>query len=328
MAALLDARGPAYGLYIQAKAVCDDYGRLPADPRKFKAKAAPMSDLSLQEVVDALAAMEQIGVTRTYTVDGERFLEIVSYNDIEGTDWRNVGLPEYPHPPDWTPPPSLTDFLSKYAGANGIYHERYGLTAPRPKHARNATEARSQRDRTATAPRPKHARNADAERLAREAVPLETESKTESEENGLSRASARTTPPALSELGKGKRQTALPETSQALTTLLDWGPHQFTTWLEAAGRSLDSPAAELAGLTDAMVAEAIRAAPPTNTSRGDWYVDKLIERRQRGQPEETDPFLAAYIANYGPRPTDDDAGAQIWDARLASDRRAAGCEED
>ena len=292
MAALLDTRGPAYGLYIQAKAVCDDYGRLPADPRKFKAKAAPMSDLSLQEVGDALAVMEQIGVTRTYTVGGERFIEIVSYNDIESTDWRNVGLPEYPHPPDWTPPQSLTEFLDKYAGANGIYHERYGLTAPRPKREGNATEARPRRARSAPAPRPKREGNADAERLACEAVSLEVESETESEENGLSRAGARTTPPALAEqeTEDGERPTALAREVRSAARSFYGTTDPPGGWERYEQQMAEQLAIAGDRLTPQEVAAAFDIESPLRPRPGEWadkFLCRLIAERERS-PTEVD----------------------------------------
>lgn len=128
MAALLDANPLAYALYMNAKAVCDDYGHLEAEPRKFKALACPMSDVTLKKVAAALDAMENSGVIRRYEVAGDTYLEIISYNEIEDTYWLNVGRPDYPFPTDYQPPASLIEFLHDHRDNKKVYPERYGLT--------------------------------------------------------------------------------------------------------------------------------------------------------------------------------------------------------
>lgn len=129
MASLLETNPLAYGLYMNAKAVCDDYGRLPADPKKFKALACPMSDITLKRIAAALDCMEQTNVIRRYEVDGDVYLEVISYNDIEQTDWACVGRSDYPTPPNWQPPASLVEFVStRHTTDKRITPERYGLS--------------------------------------------------------------------------------------------------------------------------------------------------------------------------------------------------------
>jgi len=129
MAALLETNALAYGLYLNAKAVSDDYGRIVADPRKFKALAAPMSDIPLSDVSAALDCMETCAVVRRYQVNGDLYLEILEYNTIEGTDWVNVGQPDYPCPEGWTPPADLVEFIvARGSTDKRIKPSRYGLT--------------------------------------------------------------------------------------------------------------------------------------------------------------------------------------------------------
>lgn len=128
MADLLDKDGFAYGVFLNMKAVCDDYGRLPAEPRKLKALACPMSNKPLSRFAKALKTMQEEGtaVIRAYEADGHAYFEILEYNNVEKTHWYNVGLPEYPQPDDWTPPQSLIEHILT-ASDPRIKPERYGL---------------------------------------------------------------------------------------------------------------------------------------------------------------------------------------------------------
>lgn len=127
MADLLDEDGFAYGVFMNAKAVCDDYGRLPANPRKFKALAAPMSAQPPKVFAAALTTLEKHGVIERYAADGDEYLQIVAYNEVEDTQWYNVGRPDYPAPPGWQPPRDLVEHLLQ-ATDKRIKPERYGLT--------------------------------------------------------------------------------------------------------------------------------------------------------------------------------------------------------
>ena len=141
LAALLEHSPLGYALYMNAKAVSDDYGRLPADPRVFKGQAAPMSHLSLQRIAAALDAMEEHQVIRRYQANDDGYLEILSYNDVEGTDWQSVGQPEYPAPEDWQPPQSLLETIRKQGTTDWrITPERYGLTEEQVPGYRRPTE--------------------------------------------------------------------------------------------------------------------------------------------------------------------------------------------
>lgn len=128
MASLLDKNPLAYALYMNAKATCDDYGHMEADPRKFKATACPMSEVTLKKIAMALDAMEASGVIRRYEVAGDTYLEIHCYNEIEDTYWLNVGRPDYPFPADYQPPASLVEFIRAHSENPKVSPERYGLT--------------------------------------------------------------------------------------------------------------------------------------------------------------------------------------------------------
>ena len=101
----------AFGLYMIAKAVSDDYGRISADPDKFKLKAAPGIDVPLQEIAAAIDDMLLCEVVSRYEVDGDVFLELVEYNKVEETNWQIVGAPKCPHPPGWIAPPGLCEHI-------------------------------------------------------------------------------------------------------------------------------------------------------------------------------------------------------------------------
>ena len=134
MATLLESSPLAYALYMNAKAVCDDYGRIEASPRKFKGLVAPLSGIPIDAVAKAIEAMGNVfaedgmPLVNLYSVDGDRYMEIVGYNDVEETDWRNVSKPSFPEPDDWTPPKSLLTFFIRYAPRDSrVTLERYGL---------------------------------------------------------------------------------------------------------------------------------------------------------------------------------------------------------
>jgi hypothetical protein len=135
MSALLEQDPLAYALYINAKATCDDYGRIIASPRKFRSIVAPMATLTLKSVEDAINTMVSIyndagePLVRMYESDGEQYMEIVGYNETEDTNWVNISKPQYPRPDDWKPPQTLIDFIMNRCGTDSrITLERYGLS--------------------------------------------------------------------------------------------------------------------------------------------------------------------------------------------------------
>ena len=263
MADLLERNPLAYGLFVNAKAVCDDYGRLPASPRKFKGLASPLTGHSLLKVEKALADMEACGVIRIYGVNGDSYLEIIYYNEVEETEWRNVGKPEYPAPEGWQPPQSLLDFLTKYADQAGVFPARYGL---------GASEAQARRGRNAGAEQARRDDPAESE------VESEVESESKAKENDVPRPGWQ-----------------VPDDFQALTgnypeigVILrahygHWKQTQRERWWYGAAQSLESRAAQDAGLTEEALVRRMGEKPPANSSRGDWYTDKEIERLQRGR---------------------------------------------
>ena len=145
MQTLLETNPLAYALYINAKAVCDDYGRIEGSPRKLKGRVAPMASLSLADVEQAIRAMEECGVVRSYQVGGDQYLEIAEYNKVEETDWRNVGRPEFPAPPWWEVPQALQELLDTSTDSR-IKPSRYGLPVDGPSGDGRATVGRRSSD--------------------------------------------------------------------------------------------------------------------------------------------------------------------------------------
>lgn len=141
---------------------------------------------------------------------------------------------------------------------------------------------------------------------------------TDNRQKGLQKGGqTATAPPAHSEQERtdGERPTALPATTRILTTICDdWQPAKLTAWLKAAGRSLQSTAARQVHLDDAALAAELQRTPPTGSSRGDWYVDKLIERLQR-TPASRSGAPPEFIALEGECP-EEEGGMQIWHYKL------------
>ena len=314
MADLLDRSPLAYALFMNAKAACDDYGRLPASPRKFKGLVAPLTSYSPAKVEKAISDMAAGGVITLYRIEGDDYLEITGYNDIEETDWRNVGKPEYPAPEDWQPPEELIRFIATATDGSAdkksrIYPERYGLS---PEQFRRWAE------HWGIIARP----SPDSRPMVGGASESESESESEGNDS-LQSAGVRD----AGEDGFQDGHMALcnyPELSPALEAAQPrWTLAKrrgFVLDLIAAIEDPNTPVARQE-VTEWLATDGMR---PSYADRGDSYLRRMIAKREAakrdGVPDaRADPILAAHIAKEGPRPLDAMA-AMIWDRKLEEAR--------
>lgn len=81
----------------------DDFGRLPGSPAKVRVLVVPFCDETIRDVENELADMNRIGIIRWYEVDGERFIQIVNFeNHQQGLHKRTKS--KFPEPPEGKPP--------------------------------------------------------------------------------------------------------------------------------------------------------------------------------------------------------------------------------
>jgi len=318
MADLLDRNPLAYALFMNAKAACDDYGRLPASPRKFKGLTAPLTRYTPAKIEKAIQDMAACGVVALYSADGDDYLEIIRYNDVEETEWRNVGKPEYPAPPDWQPPDDLLEFIASATDGTDrksrIYPERYGISADQ---FRALAEHRGIIARPSPDNRPTLARA--------------SESESESESEGNDSLGARE---GGSEVGDNHPDDGFQDAHMAdcnypelMAAVADaqprWGAAKqraFRLDLIAAIEDPNTPVTR----QEVMGWLATDGQRPSYADRGDSYLRRMIAKREAakrdGVPDaRADPILAAHIAKEGPRPLDAMA-AMIWDRKLEEAR--------
>jgi hypothetical protein len=309
MADLMDRNPLAYALYMNAKAVCDQYGRLPASPRKFKGLAAPLTSYTPAKIGKALEDMAACDVVRLYEVDGDAYLEMIGYNDVDGTDWRNVGAPEYPAPPGWAAPEDLITFLIEYSHQKGVYPERYGC---------DPTDPRLHRARVAPAPRPRCDRDAESE-----------------SESEVERLSLPTLSPGSEEGARESGPSALPEDlpgnlcnhpelSEALRKAQPTWTHlkrnQFFSDVLQAANDPNTPVTE----SEVLCWIATEGTAPSHVDRADSWLRRMLAKRgelqRNGGRASPDALETQFIAKKGPRPTDPTAG-QIWEMDLETYRK-------
>lgn len=86
-------------LFWRALAMSDNYGRLPAEPRKLRARCMPLVRCSEAQVAGWVEELERVGRARTYLVDGNAFLELLDFDRWQPRDFlRKRGKPEFPPP--------------------------------------------------------------------------------------------------------------------------------------------------------------------------------------------------------------------------------------
>lgn len=143
LAALMERDPISYGLFWHLKALADDFGRYPNDPERFLMEGAQRMLLNgvitPLNGVQALSNYVELGLARLYEVDGVEYLELCDFHTHERPNWGSVSAPEYPAPPDWTPPPSLVEFLENNYGKRNITARRYGIT---PENAPKSLQKR------------------------------------------------------------------------------------------------------------------------------------------------------------------------------------------
>jgi hypothetical protein len=77
----------------------DDFGRLPGSPAKVKFLVVPMADESKQDVEQALADMDKIGVIQWYEIEGEQFIQITNFDEHQ-TGLHKRTKSKFPEPPE------------------------------------------------------------------------------------------------------------------------------------------------------------------------------------------------------------------------------------
>lgn len=82
----------------------DDFGRLPGSPAKIKHMVVPFADETVKDVERELADMHRIGIIIWYEIGGERFVQVVNFEDHQqGLHKRTKS--KFPEPPDEIPAP-------------------------------------------------------------------------------------------------------------------------------------------------------------------------------------------------------------------------------
>lgn len=289
MKALLDRNPLAEALYWRIKAMADDFGRYLGDPADVGAGVCPRNliggNIKLKKVEEALADMEACNVISIYTgPDGKRYLEIVDYLSHAHDQWSSVGKPEYPAPPGWMPPESLVQFLCQHANAQNVSAGRFGVSIecwPGDIEYPFDTHLKGIRRVSNTPP-------IDSD--------LDSDSEGDKEGDEDAPAGAPEVPPAPPSPNwqvpddYAMQVGIIPATCASLSEACPrWSRVDKMRWLYAAANSFASPAGRQAGLTDEALAAEIGANIPANSSRGDWYTDKLIEKTRKAQSRASPP---------------------------------------
>lgn len=77
----------------------DDFGRMPGSPAKIRALVVPMGDETVRDVEEALSDMSIRGLIQWYGVDGEKYIQIVNFDEHQqGLHKRTKS--KYPDPPE------------------------------------------------------------------------------------------------------------------------------------------------------------------------------------------------------------------------------------
>jgi len=61
----------------------DDFGRLEGDALSIKAKIVPMRNCTESEIIEDLALIEKHGLIEQYEVKGEKYLQIIGFEDFQ-----------------------------------------------------------------------------------------------------------------------------------------------------------------------------------------------------------------------------------------------------
>ena len=74
---------------------CDDYGCMDGRAKIVKAKLFPLKDISVDDIAEMLKGLEEVGLIRTYTVDGHPYLQVTKWAEHQRV--RN-SIHKYPAP--------------------------------------------------------------------------------------------------------------------------------------------------------------------------------------------------------------------------------------
>ena len=85
-----------YRLIVQ----CDDYGRFDARPPLLRARLFPLlEELDTDDVAAAVAMLEVVGLIERYTVDGQEYLQLTTWDKHQKVRTRREKFP--PPVPVW-----------------------------------------------------------------------------------------------------------------------------------------------------------------------------------------------------------------------------------
>lgn len=90
--------------------LCDDQGRMIADPAYVRSQAFPWDDISIEEMGASLKALEANGSILLYEVQDETYLQIVN--------WWKYQCPQWASPSNLPPPPNWQDRIRHRIGGH------------------------------------------------------------------------------------------------------------------------------------------------------------------------------------------------------------------
>ncbi len=85
-------------------AMSDDHGKSVDDPVVLRAKLFPFDDFTIDEIKDDLKALNDCGLIKQYSVDGEDYIIIPSWGDDQNQRKDRMKESEYPDPVDINKP--------------------------------------------------------------------------------------------------------------------------------------------------------------------------------------------------------------------------------
>lgn len=121
-------------LFLMMLPHCDWYGILPGHAAVLKGLVCPLLDIDIEQVEAALEALEAEGLILRYSDASSRpLIWVRGWLQHQDVRWARVGPPQYDLPPEWEPPPELTDFVSQAANANKPLAQWYNRVFGRPE---------------------------------------------------------------------------------------------------------------------------------------------------------------------------------------------------
>lgn len=155
-------------LFLMALPQADLYGILPGDLRLFAGRVCPLLALTPKRIGKALDVLHEHGLIVRYEADGKQWLWLPGWHRHQDVRWSRIGPPDYPLPPEWTPPEELERacaqdadgerpltrwfrrFCGDDAGQSGGVPETPGDSGSVPPRRRLDVDADADADKTST----------------------------------------------------------------------------------------------------------------------------------------------------------------------------------